>query len=321
MLAPLIARKVRKDLGRKQYDVLFAAYSFHALFRVRPPYPMVVAYTSDATPTVYKSSEIGQSFGSFFGPSRWIDPLIKRAETRTFHAADLLFWPSNWMRDGANAEYDLDPKTSLTVPWGANITPPDQIDPPPTIGPDHPLNLLFLGRDWFAKGGPLVMETLSVLRERGIDTRLTVVGCEPPAEVERTHMSVYSSLNKAVPEELTQFQMLFQRAHFMVMASMESYGFAFCEASAYGVPSICSRIGGVPVRDGVNGHAVPLGGSASDFADIIQSYVTDAQRYVALRASSRREYEEHLNWPAWGAEIKAHLVQAIAERPSSRSRD
>lgn len=55
---------------------------------------MVTAYTSDATPTTYKRSKVGEAFGSFLKVSRLIDPLILRAEDQVFQATDLLFWPS-----------------------------------------------------------------------------------------------------------------------------------------------------------------------------------------------------------------------------------
>jgi len=303
LLAPIIARQVRRELKAGQYDVLFSTYSFQSLFRVRPPYPMTVVHTSDATPTVYRNSEIGASFGSFLGLSRLIDPLILRAERATYRAADLLLWPSDWLREGANATYDLDPDTSLTVPWGANIQAPKADPNPPKLEPGQPLHLLFVGRDWYAKGGHITAATLATLRDQGIDAHLTVIGTTPPPEVDTTHLTVHPSLNKAIPDELALFTRLYQRSHFIVMPSMESYGFAFCEASAYGVPSLCYRAGGVPVRDGVNGFALPLGSEAPAFAEVITRYSHDPAAYDKLRSSTRKEFEEHLNWDAWGRRV------------------
>ena len=314
LLAPIIARQVRRELQAGQYDVLFSTYSFQSLYRVRPPYPMTVVHTSDATPTVYRNSEIGASFGSFFSLSRLIDPLILRAERATYRAADLLLWPSDWLRDGANETYGLDPAKALTVPWGANIEAPDADPTPPQLSKDSPLHLLFVGRDWYAKGGHITAATLAALRSQGVDAHLTVIGTEPPPEVDRTHVTVHPSLNKAVPEELTLFTQLYQRSHFIVMPSMESYGFAFCEASGYGVPSLCFRAGGVPVRDGVNGFALPLGSEAPAFAEVILRYLNDPDAYDKLRASTRKEFEEHLNWDAWGRRVAGLLRSHAAQR-------
>ncbi len=309
-LGRIIARSVHAELKRDRYDVLFTAYSFQSLARVRPPYPMVTAFTSDATMTGYKRSEVGQSFGSYFAPARLLDPLVLAAERRIFRAQDLLLWPGEWQKQTADRLYGLSDAQSVVVPWGANIEDPGA-GAPVEIAPGAPLRLLFVGRDWWAKGGPLVAETVELLRARGVDARLTVVGCAPPLEA-REWLTVHASLDKAVPEQLATFQGLLRAAHFMFMASFESWGFAFCEASAHGLPSLAYRVGGVPVRDGVNGYALAPGSGAAGFADIVQSCLADPAAYGALRRSARREYERNLNWDAWGARVAGLFRERLA---------
>ena len=65
---------------------------------------------------------------------------------------------------------------------------------------------------------------------------------------------------------------------------------------------------GVPVRDGVNGFALPTGSQADAFADIVARYESDPAAYNTLRASTRQEFEDHLNWEAWGRRV-AQLLQ------------
>ena len=116
------------------------------------------------------------------------------------------------------------------------------------------------------------------------------------------------------PPRAALFQQLYARSHFVVQPSYESYGFAFCEASAHGVPSLCLRVGGVPVRDGVNGFALPPGSGAEAFAARIQAAVADPAGYAALCRSTRAEYDQHLNWDAWGARVGDLLRDAVARR-------
>ncbi len=314
LLARIIARGVRRELAAGTYDVLFSTYSFQSLFRVVPPYPMTVVHTSDATPTVYRNSEIGQSFGTYFAPSRWIDPLITKAESQTYNAADLLLWPSDWLREGANETYGLDPAKSLTVPWGANLDTAPPAKPGPALSKSAPVQLLFVGRDWYAKGGHITAATLAHLRSTGIDARLTVIGCTPPPEVDTTYITVHPSLDKSDPSQMQTFAAAYETSHFIVMPSMESYGFAFCEASAYGLPSLCFRAGGVPVRDGINGHALPLNADAPLFADLITQYLNAPSTYVALRKTTRAEFAERLNWDAWGQTVNGLLRDHVAAR-------
>ena len=317
-LAPVIARGVARQLAQDRYDVLFCAYAFHALHALRPPYPLIRAYSSDATPTVYKRSEVGAAYGSYLTPSRLLDPLIARAEGRVFRACDALFWPSEWLRDGANRLYDLDPGRSHLVPWGAGIGDPG----PPVdvrLNPAGEVRLLLLGRDWQGKGGPLAVQVMRRLRDDGHDARLTVIGCTPPGADRDAHVTVHPHLDKSVTAQRALLERALATAHFMVMPSFESYGFAFCEASAYGLPSLCLDVGGVPVREGVNGHALPVDAPAQDFADVIAGYLADPARYRALRASARAEYETRLNWRAWGEAVRARLSALRIQQPVPES--
>lgn len=301
-----------RELARDRYDVLFGAYSFQSFAGMRLPYPIFTAYTADATPTGYKRSEIGAGHGSFLALSRLFDPLIHRAETRIFRNLDLLLWPAAWQKQTADRLYGLDPARSVIVPWGANIDDPGE-GAPVTLDPKGPLNLLFVGRNWQAKGGPLAVEVLHDLRASGIDARLTVIGCTPPLDP-APWLTVHAELDKAVPEQLATFENAYRQAHFMVMASLESYGFAFCEASAYGLPSLALRLGGVPVLDGVNGHALPPGSPAADFAAIIRRYLADPAAYATLRADARARYERDLNWDRWGQRTAELLAEGVARK-------
>ncbi len=316
-LGRVIASGVRRELKRGQYDVLFGAYSFQSMFRMKTPYPMVTAFTADATPTTYKQSDIGQSFGSYLSASRVLDPLFLRAETQTFRNIDLMLWPSDWLKTAADRLYDLSDQNSVVVPWGANVADPGIGPQQPKLSPNEPVRLLFVGRDWFAKGGPLVFETLKALKDRGVPVELTVIGCHPPEFHRDPAMIIHGPLHKDQPEDLAKFQSAMRNAHFVMQPSFESYGFAFCEASAFGLPSVCLRVGGVPVRDGINGHALPLGSTADDFADIVQDYIADPARYEALRKSARNEYEERLNWDAWGQKAAALLRDRVNALRSS----
>lgn len=311
-MARVIARGVEAELRAGHYDALFCAYSFQSLTALRLPYPMLQVFTSDATPTIYKQSEVGAAFGSYLRLSRLIDPLVQRAEQKVLQRCDLLFWPSFWMKSEADRLYDLSADRSVVIPWGANIGDPG----PPGAMPLHhgePIRLLVLGRDWWGKGGPVAFETMQGLRAAGHDARLTVVGCVPPDEHRNAYVTVHGHLNKSIPEEHALFTASLNSAHFMVMASHESYGFAFCEASAYGLPSLCLNVGGVPVREGVNGHAFPAGTGGEGFVRCIERYLAAPASYAALRERTRLEYETRLNWRVWGESVRAHLLRARQE--------
>ena len=47
---------------------------------------------------------------------------------------------------------------------------------------DEVVNILFLGVDWYRKGGDLVYDTFLKLIEAGYNIHLTVCGCVPPVK-------------------------------------------------------------------------------------------------------------------------------------------
>ncbi|KMK65659.1 glycosyltransferase [Puniceibacterium sp. IMCC21224] len=309
-LGRLIAAGVRRELAQGEYDVLFGAYSFQSMHRLKLPYPMVQVFSSDATQSTYRESEIGAFHKSYVSLSRRLDPWIQRCEERVFQSCDLLLWPSEWLKNKADAMYGLTDATSKHVSWGANLSTPAPRITPTTISRDGPVRLLLIGRDWFAKGGPLAFDTMKALRDRGIDARLTVIGSQPPDFHLNEFVTVHRHLDKAEPDQLKTFEAALDQAHFLVMPSYESFGFVFCEASAYGVPSLCLRVGGVPIRDGVNGHALPQGAGVTEFADLIFGYLDTPAAYWALSQSTRAEFEQRLNWDSFGRRTAALIHQA-----------
>jgi len=311
LLGGVINRGRQRALEKSGFDALFCAYSYHSLYKLSAPVEMLTVYTSDATPTTYKQSEIGANFGSFLSISRMMDPWIQRTEQRVFGEADLLLWPSQWVQDASVELHDLDPKKSLVVPWGANITDPGPEQFPPELTRNQPTNLLLVGRNWFAKGGPVAFDTLQKLRARGIDVRLTVIGCTPPDFHTNEFVTVHANLDKSQPEDLDTFTSALKNAHFMVMPTFESYGFAMCEASAYSLPVLCWRIGGVPVWDGVNGQALEKTAGPQEFADVIEDYLNSPDTYQTLRKTTYTQFRDYLNWEAWGQATSQAMAQHL----------
>lgn len=311
VLKHIIARGLKRELAKDRYDVVFCAYSFQSMAGLKLPYPMVTAFTADATPITYKNSAIGEKFGSYVRQAKLMDKWLAREERAILKAADLLLLPTEWLKNSIADAHSIDLSEIDVIPWGANIDDIPQARIAPPLSAQVPLELLFVGRDWHAKGGPLALDVMGCLRSRGIDARLTVVGSVPPGSETLEHVRVIPGLDKSDPTQMAQFEAVFRKAHFLINPSFESFGFAFCEASAYGLPSLSYRVGGVPLKEGVNGHALPIGAGANDFADVICKYVQDPESHAALRLSARREFEQVLNWDAWGVAVRDRLWAQI----------
>ena len=309
-LASFSAATVRRELRKQRFDALFCAYSLQSLGGLRPPYPIVTAFTSDATNSVFRASDLGAMHGTrFFG--QVMDPWIETRERRILRQVDLLFWPSAWIKSAADDRYGLRTEASRLVPWGANTPSIVPRATPQDLRPGQPVRLLFVGRAWMAKGGPLAVEVTRALRARGIDAKLTVIGCRPDGYEQDDAVEMVGPLDKSVPEDAAILARAYQAAHFFLMPSHDSYGFAFCEASAHGVPSLCLRVGGVPVRDGVNGYAFRPGTPPDVFAETVERFLNNPDSYHALSLSTREEYETTLNWDSWGRSVAGQLREKV----------
>lgn len=314
LLGRLIARGVRRELAQGDFDVLFCAYSIQSMAGVGRLGAVVSAFTTDATPTTYKQSQVGQSFGSYLSASRYLDPWIARQEKRVLNDLDLILSPTHWLRDGIENTFAIADERVQIIPWGANIDPVATCEDINPLRSGAPVELLFVGRDWHSKGGPLALAVLAGLQAQDLPAHLTIIGCAPEGVEAGADIKIYPQLDKSKPDDMAIFEIAFKHAHFLINPSFESFGFAFCEASAYGLPSLAFRVGGVPVKDRVNGHALPLGSSADNFVAVISDYVANPVTHTALRKTARTEYETHLNWDAWGRAVMDQLRSRVADK-------
>ena len=85
----------------------------------------------------------------------------------------------------------------------------------------------------------------------------------------------------------------------------------FCEASAFGVPSLTTDVGGAPtaVEDGVNGLVFPARPDPAEIAERVAELLGQPGAYRALCRSSRARYERELNWDVAVGRVAGRLAE------------
>jgi glycosyltransferase involved in cell wall biosynthesis len=170
--------------------------------------------------------------------------------------------------------------------------------------------------DWLRKGGDVAIHIASELNKKGLATELMVVGCEPVSEGPLPgFVRSLGYISSATAEGASRLGELFAGSHFFVMPSRaESYGYVFCEASSWGVPSLASDVGGIPtaVRNNVNGRTFAKDAPISDYCEYITDLFSNYARYKELALSSFREYQTRLNWDVAGRAVETLLTQLSA---------
>jgi YD repeat-containing protein len=268
-------------------------------------------------PMAYVSGTTFALMRSYYSQFSSLLPISQREghaiEQSMIDRSSVLLYPTEWPVKSAINDYHADPSKIHIVPYGANL---DAEDVPPesvVLGrqrSDYRCRLLFIGVDWQRKGGPIAFDTLIELRKLGVDAQLTVCGCTPPREFEHERMKVIPFLDKNDPGQRKQLNSLLLSSNFLLVPTRsECFGVVFCEASAFGLPSISTRTGGVPgvVRDGENGYLLPLSAGGSEYAKVIAEIHQDADRSRELSRSSRRAFDTRLNWDAWGRTVRGLL--------------
>lgn len=287
-------------------DVILAASAAAHVAFLETDIPIV--YTSDAT------FELVRDYYPFYTglPARNVR-VAHEIESRVLRRAALLAYPSAWAADSARTHYGIEAEKLHVVPYGANF---DEI-PSRSVATAHRTGsvcrLLFVGVEWERKGGDIAYRALQALRAGGTAAELAVVGSAPPRGVDRTHVRVFGNLSKEDRAERAQLSRLFLDADFLLLPTRaECYGMVFCEASAYGTPSITTDTGGVSgaVAHGENGLLLPPAADGDAYAQVIAELWRDPARYDALVHSSRDAYERRLNWDSWGRRL-AGLIAGL----------
>ena len=284
----------------------------------------LLAHMHTTLPVVYSSDTTARLLLDYYPQFTGLSPrAIRNAEAMERAAiarADLLLYPTRWAADSAIADYGADPDRIRVIPYGANLREIPDDPGVRDVTPDAPCRLLLVGANWAIKGGEIALDALAALQARGIEAELTVVGSAPAAPREMPGLTFIPFLDKSRAEDRARLDALYRAADFFILPSRcECYGIVFCEAAAYGLPSLASRTGGIPevVCEGETGHTLPLSADGDAYADRIAALRADRDGYRALRAASRRAFESRLNWDRWGL-AAAEAVREMLGRQESR---
>lgn len=306
----------QRKLASANCDAIFAPVASTELAFLETDLPVV--YYSDITAELFLNYSAGLT-----GLSKWALRQSKEIERLAFHRADKLVFSSQWAANSAMRQDGASEEKIRVVQMGANLVAvPALAEITAARNRTHPgqWRLLFVGVDWERKGGDIALAAMQLLRARGVNVTLTVVGCVPPSGISNPHLEVIPFLDKAVPEQQQQLGRLMLQADFMIFPTRRDASPIICaEANAFGLPLVAADLGGLAVRNGENGILLRPEASATDYADVIQDLMNDSQRYLALALGGRSAYDSRLNWDAWGRSMAA-LFHEYPEKSGKRAK-
>ena len=222
-------------------------------------------------------------------------------EKKACQKAALNIRASSWATNSVINDCKCKPSNCVTLEFGANIDASD-IDPitPYTKGQ---LRILFSGVEWERKGGDIAVETVRLLREKGIDAILHIVGINELPLYCRNFVYIvnHGFLDKNDAIDYQKYIDILKNSHvFLLPTQAECAGIVFCEASGFGIPSYTYATGGTEnyVKNGVNGYALMKNNGAADFAERILKDIEE-NNMLNLHEGAIKLYNERLSWSSW----------------------
>lgn len=150
-----------------------------------------------------------------------------------FERSTLVFANTEWAADSVVEDLGIRSSRVRVLTPGASMADPGGVHREPTG-----CHVLFVGRQWEAKGGPLLLASFRELRRHVPDARLTIVGCMPDVE-DCAGVEVLGLLRKDVPEEAALLDNCYRSATIFCMPSpFETTGIVYLEAQLYGLPVV-----------------------------------------------------------------------------------
>jgi glycosyltransferase involved in cell wall biosynthesis len=304
------AHQISKKLSTTQADIVFSA-------TIRP-----IVYLECKQPIVFWADATCAGLVDFYPQYKnFCQESLENwhmMEKLALEKCKLAIYASEWAAQTAIDHYNADPNKVKVVPFGANIDSRRTFDEIKDLIASRPLTkckLLFLGVDWYRKGGDIALKVAEGLNNSGLDTELTVVGCQPIVEGSLPNfVKPLGFISKSTSAGKERINQLIAESHFLILPSQaECYGVVFCEANSFGVPCISRKVGGIPtiIKPNVNGNLFDFDADISEYCDYIYRLFDDYSNYKELAFSAFHDYESRLNWGVAAQKVKELLLTVI----------
>lgn len=306
-----MAGKAAGELRDQSYDLIFAAGSLPVTF-LKSDKPIV--FFTDATYDCMMDLYVDKS-----KLSRKSIAQGNQAEENAIHNASMVFYTSDWAVESAINRYHAHPDKIRQLHFGPNMHEGLQENEIDRIIKRRmrqaPVRFLFMGVDWYRKGAPAAIETVTRLNELGIPAVITIVGCQPPAGIALPNfVTNYPFISKSEEAGMNKLRKLFEQADFFLLPTKaDCTPVVFSEAASYALPVITTNVGGC---QSVVLHA------GTGFCCSVENFVEEAVNHLAPLCYDRPDYEmfcersfqhykNELNWDVFGKKLTAAFEEVL----------
>ncbi len=297
MTAWIMAKSIKIDTNFQRCDCLFF-----------PGGAQIAKYIKTSRPFIYYSGATVPIMLDYY----WDDicslsrKIAIKMDKEASLRAKINLKASRWAYLSLLEDYGCDPNKCHVIEYGPAIDTTDITPIAPYRG--GRLNIFFSGVDWERKNGDIAVNTVKILREKGVDAHLFVAGISDLPEYckDINFITNVGFLNKNTKDGYKRYMELYRCCHLMLVPTKaECAGVVFCEASAFGMPSYTYATGGTTnyVLDGQNGRAISLKDGAEVFAELIANDIENGN-LQAFHDGALKMNRDVLSWEAWTKHFK-----------------
>jgi len=223
-------------------------------------------------------------------------------QKKMFDNHEKVFVLCEWTRKSVINDYGCLPKNVITVGAGTNMP---ALEPADNKYSSH--QILFVGYDWFNKGGPLLLEAFRIVKQKVADASLIIVGCRP--RISEPGVRVFGRLRKDRNSEMAQLKNLYKSANcFCILSEVDAFPNVLLEAQINQTPVVTLERGSraEALQNEVTGILVKQS-SAADIAAAIVRIFSDPKGAQRMGAAGKKLVIENFLWQKVAKKILNHI--------------
>lgn len=251
---------------------------------------------------LYEAAKNNSKLYKYCGiPNLTLEGLEKRSviQNNFFKECKGIFTMGNWMAEYLS-KIGIEDSKIHPIGGGFNVLPPLSLE----CNKKTDTKILFVGKDFYRKGGDLVCEAFQILLNKMPNAELHIAGPTslPEEFLKCNNIYFYGEIN------YDKVQELYNKCDIFVMPSrFEAYGLVFIEALSYGLPCIGKNDFEMPyfIEDNVTGKLIN-GEDCISLAESMYELLNNKtyKQNVVIR------HEEYISKYSWDSVVK-RMVEVI----------
>ena len=264
-----------------------------------------IIYTDYTARLSAQKPDAGRSPFSHDQRQHWLE-----MEGMAFHNAAHIFARSDLVKNSITCDYDIPPEKVSVIGAGVNFDP---LPSPSKKAEGTPPVILFIGKAFYRKGGDLLLQAFSKVRQKYPLARLSLVTGGPiPSELPLSGVDV-------IPPTWDRdiIQSLYQNADIFVLPSrLETWGDVLLEAMAYQLP--CIGVAGDAMDEIILHENTGLIVPPEDVAGLAQALdrlLSKPELRIEYGSAGRKRVEENFTWDLVAERLTQTLYKVLGINP------